>query len=337
MNQIYLGEIWKKTQCLAQEEQTNQLIFKYLNQIGFSKTDQNRIWKRKNQTVIVCLVDDIITCGTDYTIDIPYFYDKNTTVITDNYLTCPTVYRVLKLPTSFFGIYSYTPEDQHWDPQKDFSFSVNRIDYRRFYLMLDLAKRTQLESGFINFNCQDRNNFNLTPVEAFAQFWNHLGPHDQTHLKSAYQKISPLMPLKNYDLDFDSISTKSWINIIIETYGSDNVVSLSEKIFRALVTPAPWTVYSGRYTVAYLESLGFDCMTDIVDHNYYDRLKEIEGKLSTFNWKSLEIVSNLKNIGIKKVKQRCIDAAKNNQQLLKTYSESFPAELNTWINTLNLN
>ena len=336
MEDIHNGEIWAKSQCLGHEKQIIKKIATFVEQHGFEKTDHFRVWKKDNQTVLICLVDDIITCSDDYRTDLPYLYDRNTTVITDNYLTCPSIFQMVNLPVSFFGIYNYVPGHQDWNPIKDFSFLVNRIDYRRFYLMLDLANRTDLDLGYVNFNCQDRTKPNMLPQDIFASYWKEAGPDDQRRLAATYQQLTPTMPLKNYTIDFDSVAINSWLNIIIETYSSDNVISLSEKIFRALVTPAPWTVYSGRYTVAYLESLGFDCMTDIIDHSQYDSLKEAEGKLQVFNMKSLEIINKLKDFGIDTVRQRCIQAATTNQRLLKQYYDCVYPDIESWLSTIKL-
>jgi hypothetical protein len=332
MSEIHSSEIWAKSNCLVHEDQQNQIIFGLLRKQGFNQTDHFRIWKKDDKTVIVCLVDDIRSCSTDYHTDLPYLFDCNTTVITDNHLTCPTVYRVVNVPISFYGIYNYTPEHQSWTPERDFAFQVNRIDLRRFQLMVDIAWRTRLDSGYINFNCEDRYN-NLNSQDAFAQYRNDFTDEDQKFIKT-YDRILPLMPLKNYEFEFDSIPYRVWINLILETYSSDNVISLSEKIFRALVTPAPWTVYSGRYTVAYLESLGFDCMSDMIDHNHYDKLKEVENKLRIFNWKSLEIAKELKSLGVEPVRQRCIRASHHNCQLLDKMTHKWPTEFTQWIDNL---
>jgi hypothetical protein len=87
--------------------------------------------------------------------------------------------------------------------------------------------------------------------------------------------------------------------------------------------------------VAYLESLGFDCMSDIIDHNHYDRLKEVEDKLKIFNWKSLEIAKHLKELGEDQVRQRCIQASKHNQQVTASMSQRWPAEFKAWLETLS--
>lgn len=332
--EIFAGEIWKKTRCLEQEDRYNDLLFNFVESKGFVQTEHFRVWKKGDQTIIICLVDDILSCSTDYHSDLPYLYDKNTTVITDNYLTCPSVFKVVKMPLSFFGIYSYTPECSEWLPERDFSFQVNRIDQRRFNLMIDLAWRTYINSGYVNFNCEDRTNSNLTPQQAFEQCWNHMSTDGQIKYRKSFETILPLVPCKNYDLHFDKVPLKSWINIVVETYSSDNVIALSEKIFRALVTPAPWTVYSGRYTVAYLESLGFDCMSDLINHNHYDRLKEVENKLQIFNWKSLEIVKELKNIGIDTVRTRCNRASQHNQARLRELNQQTENDIIQWIDRL---
>lgn len=333
MNHLYQSEIWTKTNCLSYEESTNQRLFGYLTNQGYTQTDHFRIWKKEDQTVIVCLVDDIQSCSTDYHTDTPYLFDCNTTVITDNYLTCPSRFKVINLPVSFFGIYSYTPGQQSWTPDRDFAFQVNRIDLRRFRLMVDLAWRANLDSGYVNFNCEDRLT-HLAPQVAFEQCWISIPDEIKSKYHRAYSNILEFMPYKNYDLSFDRVPLKSWINIVVETYSSDNVITLSEKIFRALVTPAPWTVYSGRYTVAHLESLGFDCMSDIINHNHYDRLKEVENKIQIFNWKSLEIVNDLKQLGVETVRQRCVRASQHNQIMLQKYADQKDQDFIQYLSTL---
>jgi hypothetical protein len=331
--EIFSGEIWKKSRCLEHEHRVNQQIFNCLQDLGYQKTDHFRIWKKNHRTVIVCLVDDLRSCSNDYHVDLPYLFDRNTTVITDNYLTCPSIFSAILIPTNFFGIYSYIPEQTSWRPDRDFAFQINRIDPRRFKLMLDLLWRSHARVGYVNFNCEDRVNTKFTSAQAFEQFLSSLGTNEQKYL-SVYERLREQVPIKNYDIAFDLVPYRSWLNIVVETYSSDTVVSVSEKIFRALVTPAPWTVYSGRYTVARLESLGFDCMSDMVDHNHYDRLKEVENKIPVFNWKSLEIVDHLKSLGEPAVQERCIRASQHNQSILSGMSQRWPEEFSNWLDTL---
>ena len=333
--EIFSGEIWKKSRCLEHEHHVNQRMFDLLLSQGFEKTDHFRIWKKNYQTVIVCLVDDIRSCSSDYHVDLPYLFDKNTIVITDNYLTCPSMFPVINVPASFFGIYHYAPDPQIWQPDRDFSFQINRIDTRRFKLMVDLCWRSHADLGYINFNCEDRVNTKFSATQVFEQFLPSLGPNEQKYMP-AYERIRNQVPVKNYDVEFDSVPYRSWLNIVVETYSSDTVISVSEKIFRALITPAPWTVYSGRYTVARLESLGFDCMSDMIDHNHYDRLKEVENKIPVFNWKSLEIAKHLKELGEDRVRYRCLQASLTNQRLLAEFQRTREQDFDRWLSKLEI-
>lgn len=340
---IYDDEIWQRSQCLQQEESTTTYFANALANLGYEPIDNSehsqgvdrRVWRRGDQQVVVCLVDDIRSCSSDYHVDLPYLWDRNTTVITDNYITCPTQYRVWQLPPSFYGIYSYAPEPRKWQPERHFTFSVNRIDTRRFKLMLELAKRIHLHKGHVNFNAQ--RTIGRRELEApeqlavnFADFWENLSVEDREFWSASFKLVAPQIPLRNHELAHDDIYTRSYVNIECETYSSDNSVAVSEKIFRLLTSPSPWTAYMGRYGVAYLESLGFDCMRDIIDHNHYDRLKEVENKNNVFIWKSLQVVNDMRNSAAETVSARCLQAAAHNQALLASFKQRWGRDFDAW-------
>lgn len=340
---IYNDEIWQHSQCLQQEVSTTTYFTNALTNLGYEPVDNSehsqgvdrRIWRRGDQQVVVCLVDDIRSCSSDYHVDLPYLWDKNTTVITDNYIACPTQYRVWSLPTSFYGIYSYTPKARTWQPERHFTFSVNRIDTRRFKLMLEIAKRAHLHKGHVNFNAQKT--IGQRELEApeqlavnFADFWENLSAEDREFWSASFKLVAPQIPLRNHELAHDEIYTRSYVNIECETYSSDNSVALSEKIFRLLVSPSPWTAYLGRYGVAYLESLGFDCMRDIIDHNHYDRLKEVENKNNIFVWKSMRVANDMRTLEQDVIRERCSRAAAHNQALLATFKQRWQKDFDVW-------
>ena len=331
---VHNGEIWTQSQCLSHEHNINTAIYQIVQSAGFSATNDPRIWRKGDHTVIVCLVDDIRSCNSDYHRDLPYLYDTNTTVITDNYLTCPTQYRVIRLPASFLGIYHYVPENQVWWPKRDFSFAVNRIDQRRFMVMLELGLRVHLHRGYVNFNCYRPGDSaeisKQQSLEYWSEHWDHASDEDRAHYQKSYELLTEQMPVRNYEVEHDVIFTRSYVNIVTETYSSDNNVALSEKIFRALVTPAPWTVLSGRYTVAYLETLGFDTLSDLVTHNHYDRLIEVQDKTRIFIWKSLETAKAIKTQDLDQIKARCLVAAEHNQRLLASMAEQWPQDFAQW-------
>lgn len=340
---IYDDEIWQHSQCLQQEQSVTTCFANALTNLGYDPIDNSdhsqgvdhRIWRRGDQQVVVCLVDDIRSCSSDYHVDLPYLWDHNTTVITDNYISCPTQYRVWQLPPSFYGIYSYTPRPRVWQPERRFTFSVNRIDTRRFKLMLEIAKRVHLHKGHVNFNaqritgCRELESSDQLAVN-FADCWQTLSAEDQEIWSASFELVAPQIPLRNHELAHDDIYTCSYVNIECETYSSDNSVALSEKIFRVLASPSPWTAYLGRYGVAYLESLGFDCMRDIVDHNHYDRLKEVENKNNIFVWKSMRVINDMRTLDEDVIRARCISAADHNQALLARFKQQWPQDFDTW-------
>jgi hypothetical protein len=147
--------------------------------------------------------------------------------------------------------------------------------------------------------------------------------------------LADQMPIKNYTINHDQIYTRAWLNIIVETYSSDNVVALSEKIFRCLVTPVPWIAFSGRYTIARLRSLGFDVLDDIVNHSY-DRLIEAHHKMSGFVNTADSTIASLKTQDWTKLKHRCMAAAQHNQQLLSAMRDRWNNDFSVWLskNTL---
>jgi hypothetical protein len=139
-----------------------------------------------------------------------------------------------------------------------------------------------------------------------------------------------MMPVKNYDIGHDQTYISSWLNITVETYSSDNVISMSEKIFRCLVTPVPWIAYSGRYTIARLRALGFDVLDDIVDHSY-DRVFEAQHKIPMFVGAAVATIKLLKQYDYTVLSQRCGAAAVHNQQQLAKMKSAWPADFDAWL------
>lgn len=341
MIDLHSSEIWQKTECLKKESEVNLVVSTILSAHGYQyETSGLSVFVKENKPkVIHCIVDDFRHSSNKFDVDTPYAFDRNVKIITDNYTNCPTQYKIHRLPDSFFGIYSYSPENQIWAPTRDFCFSVNRIDQTRFYLLLELGWRIHLAQGYVNFNCEVRYADGSKPLipnstPAFAERWSHASPEMQARYRQSYELLEPIMPYKNYEMSHEIAHVSSYLNIIVETYHGDNNIALSEKIFRALVTPTPWTLFAGRYAVAYLESLGFDCLNDIVDHNHYDSLKNVENKINIFIWKSIQTIKWLKSQNFETVQRRCLEAAQHNQQLLEKMAKQWPEDFTHWIANL---
>ena len=321
-------ETRQSSQCLQQEEAAVQRIVQCLTSQGYRCTDiishTRSMWSRGSQSVVLSLVDDIWDCASDRSQDTPYLFDANTQVITDNWINSPTVYSVVRLPNSFYGIYFYQPADQNWQPSRDYTFAVNRIQFLRMRILAELHQHLGFDRGHVNFNCEAGPN-----TDAKKNFLDQLIYATDQEVP-VFQQLAKSMPLKNYSVSHEQAYTHSWLNITVETYSSDNVIALSEKIFRCLVTPVPWIVYSGRYTISHLRSLGFDVLDNVVDHGY-DRVAEANNKMSQFVDCAKATINAVKQHNWNNIQQRCWAAAQHNQHRLAEMKTAWPADFDAWL------
>lgn len=335
---IHSGEILRKSQCQSQETQLVKDISACLQQHNYqnikSVSGTRSCWQRDNQKIVVSLVDDLWDCAVDKSLDTPYLFDGDTMVITDNHLNCPSVYKIYNPPCSFYGIYSYTPENQDWTPDRDYTFAVNRLDFKRMRVLLQLYQNIGFDSGYVSFNCGIGGMH--VPHDSIRRqaFVNESVLYSVTDQeRNAFLKLANHVPIKNHTLEHDIAYNQSWTNIIVETYSSDNVISVSEKIFRCLVTPVPWIAYSGRYTVAKLRELGFDVLNDVVDHSY-DQLLESQLKMPKFADSAKKTIARAKSLPWLQVKARCQMAAGHNQKLLAEFSRTWNENQSAWLQQL---
>jgi hypothetical protein len=245
------------------------------------------------------------------------------------------MYRVWRVPDSFFGIYHSTVTPPAWHPERDYVFSINRLDTMRMKLFLELAKRVHLKYGFVNFNGLSRfhgQQFDPTdvPAENFEAQWQSLSDEDREQWRASHRLLAPMMPVKNYDLPHHEIYHRGQVVIDCETYAGDNSIAFSEKIFRLLSQPVPWNCYAGRYAMAWLRSMGFDIVDDVMDHAHFDGLKETENKCRIFIWKSLSNIQLVKNQSSPNIVQRYQQAAQHNRDLLHGMSQRWPSEIEAW-------
>jgi hypothetical protein len=340
---IYTGEIFQKSQCIWHENVMLDWLRSNLMALGYvSAGGSNKVWHRDSRTVIVCLVDDISTCSNQADPYVPRLWDSSVTVLTDNHVTCPTLYTVKQMPTSWFGIYFHDGAEHTWQPDRRFNFGVNRLDMKRMLLFLEYRKRLPWQPDrdvmdYVNFNCWAWDGDNTTAEgqrQNFQKQWQLMDDLQKIAYQDTFDQDLDSMPFRNHDLAHDSAMQRAWINLVVETYSGDSIVALSEKIFRALVTPAPWMVYSGRYTVVYLESLGFDCLTDVIDHTYdamiETRTVDYGDKLVDWFWKANESYQRLRSQDFTQLSARCQQAAQHNRKLLHQLRNQWPQQLASW-------
>ena len=333
---IYEGEIFQKSRCIWHENATNDFLHSTLLNLGFRPTDKVRkFWTGYDRTVLLCLVDDHSNYGTAGYGGFP----DNTVILTDNYNFLPTNYKLIKLPDSFFGIYSYVPEHTQWRPSRRFNFAVNRIDNCRQTALFELMRRDNiLVQDWVNFNCWEHGSSNETATDCrnnFTQHWNINNELYKKEYQEQYQTVLSLMPLRNHSMTLEQSTVSAWINLVMETYISFNSVAISEKTFRALVTPAPFMVCSGQGTIPYLRSLGFDTLDDLFDHGY-DTAPEREDYLlvdkvrNFIDWAQLNH-SRLLAQDFNQLQIRCANMALHNQQLLFSMRRRWPRDFSQWL------
>jgi hypothetical protein len=332
------GEIFCSSNCMQHEHAIADFFTSMLIALGYSKTSlNNRSWQRHDKKVIVCLADDFGVCRSKFDNPPAMWFDKNTTVFTDNYMPLTTQYQVCQLPTSYFGIFHYTPVLQEFTPTARFHFSANRLDHQRLTIVLEFLKQTGsleniLINDYINFNAWDPAGSNQTTQDLMRnldQHWQQL-PHLHKNYQTWFEQLCSVVPVRNHNLTIEQAHVASLLNLVIETYAGDASIAFSEKIFRALVTPAPWVVFSAQNAVAYLKTLGFDVMDDMIDHSYDTHIHD-ENKVKRYIQSGLQVLQHLKNINLEIVKDRCQQAASHNQQLLAQMRHDWPKDFALWL------
>lgn len=335
---IYNGHIFKASECIWHENNLLDFFRSNLKSLGYcSISSSNKVWKRGDKTVIICLVDDYTTCSDRHDVALPYIFDSNTVVITDTAVQVPTQYTVCKLPTSFFGIYAHE-SDLVWNPSRRFTLGINRLDSKRLLLFLELQLRTgALNIDHLNFNSWRWGGQNQTDSglsDNFAVQYQELEPQFHTVYSETFDTVKHQIPFRNHDLSQETAHVSSWLNIVMETYSSDNTIAVSEKIFRAVCLPVPWMVYAGRNTVAYLHSVGFDTLQDVVTHRYdsmiENRTAAYGDKMVDFLFEGSSNVTALQNLPQTNLRARCRSAANTNQQLLLKLRQQWPADFAAW-------
>jgi len=334
--QIHQGEIFEKSQCMTHEHALARFFSSILEMLEYTTTDPvRRKWQRKNKTVVVCLADDFNICSQDIRISPREWFDKNTIVITDNYITRDTQYCVYQLPTSYFGVFSYTPALQDFNPQQGLNFSVNRLDYQRELLLLEFLKQVNRDY-YINFNAWDLNGPNNTAQDCsanFLKYWKDLS-NRHPHLDALAKETSQHLPIKNHSMTIEQVHASAYINMVVETYAGNTTITFSEKIFRALCTPAPWTLFACKGSVDYLKKLGFDVLDDLIDHSYNQISQDPPNgivKIQAFITASVAHAEKLKTLDLTTLQMRCKKAAQHNQSRLASMRANWANDFANWL------
>lgn len=341
--QVHQSEAFELSQCMQHEHALANFFSSLLLNLGYSTVDPaGRIWKRNNKIVIVCLTDDFNICGADLSKSPERWFDVDTVVITDNFITTCTQYQVLQLPTSYFGIFGYTPQQQQYNPQKRFHFSINRLDTQRQLILFELLEQSNgfnqvLAQDYINFNAKDPNGVNNTVEDVQNNFKNAWEPVANFYSDSYNQHMSTVvsfLPIRNHTLSIEQASISAYLNLVVETYAGNTTITFSEKTFRSLVTPSPWTLFAARGAVEYIKNLGFDVMADLIDHSYDSGAHSTwpdNSRIKNYISSSIQQYQHLSTLPFEHVANRANLAAEHNRQLLHQMRIDWPRDFAAWL------
>jgi len=322
--EIFQNQIMSRSGYVQHEARTLDFIKTCVEIAGFQQ-EHAHVWRRDQKRAAICLVDDVAAM-----VDIDDFATGDI-IVTDTVISRPCNATVIRLPDSWHGIYGYSPViDQ--PVERDYSFLINRIDAVRLELMLALSEKIHLHQGTINFNCVIPKNWiqhdHDQAQRNFKDQWSRVGAQMRERYEKTYQRLLPKMPYRNHDFDHDRALQSAKLNIIVETYSSDDSVAFSEKIFTALQLPRPWVLFGGRFAVQRLRHLGFDVLDDLVDHGY-DTLTRLRAKTDQFVASALASIHDIASH-----QQRLEEAAEHNRSVLRQWRQDWVSDFGNWLQNL---
>jgi hypothetical protein len=235
--------------------------------------------------------------------------------------------RYEQFSNSWYGMYHGTVQVDPVVPIKKFNCFINRMDPIRQSWLYQLLRRDVFDQGLISFNMdisrERRYTVNDTPHTVFEQqFQQYLQIFQHEH-----NMIRGLVPYRNFDDadDLSSVIMQTEFSVVLETcFDRNQLITFSEKIFRCLKLPRPWVMYAMKNAVAYLRTLGFDVLDDLVNHDYDTVDFQIDRQVAILDQIEIMCKQTLTRAQI----QRCEQAASHNQLLLSKMFERFHDDVN---------
>ena len=230
--------------------------------------------------------------------------------------------KLFRFPDTWCGLYYYPyPLHSAVPVTKDFNCFINRMDpFRQSWLYL-LVRRGLFDQGYISFNMEVWRHSDeykhLDPITIFEkQFERYFNNFQSEHDFLLNNKLVPYCNFTDHG-DVTPVCYASKISLVLETFFTDNnLITYSEKIFRALQIPRLWMLFAARHAVKYLQDMGFDVLDDIVDHESYDSLDSPVARQTQI----LDLMPTL--IAHQIDYHRLQQAAQHNQNLLAKFSKS---------------
>ena len=324
------SDIFTLSCCLEHENHTRQKILAVLADLGFdmvcpeSTNNANCRLRRGAQQVYLCLVDST-TMILDRAFD---GLSPNDILITDNDFAIQPRGQLYRLPDSWLGIYAHQPVIRCECPDRPFTLAINRSSPARLWVFLSMLGQDL--PGYMNYNGQSNDRGQSSGHQQIARDWDRI-VLARSQVESTYRQLQDHWPYSNHSLDHDQALQSGLLNMVMETYYQAITITHSEKIFRALVSSRPWTVYGNRHLVRRLSDLGFDVLADLVAHDHYDALAHSQLKLQAYLDVSLQAAQSLE---WSQIRDRCWTAATHNRALLARWRATWEDDLDQWLSLL---
>jgi hypothetical protein len=275
-----------------QKKIAREQIWKYLPlEQSINKQMHQALDQKKN--IAYRIVDSLF-------LETPTAWTDAKIIITDNIPICAVHGIMIPLYPEYWHVYHYQPVYQIEPASYGYNCFMNRISEDRAQTFQELKRRGLLSKGLVSFN-------NLRP--------GNLTSTDQ-------DLVDYGEPYNNLTSSLEQSIIDSNISLVLETYVSDNHITFSEKIFRALQLPRPWLLYCSPQSINYLRHYGFDVLDDYVDHSYdlktlhCDRLPSIIDQLEQFVDRQY----------VHHDYARFEQAAEHNRNLLLKFAQAWPAK-----------
>lgn len=312
-------QIWS---CVTKENLINDTIKKTILQQNFIPNNYPFVYTKANTSISSRTVDSLFLHDPD-----SWNRQAPNLIITDNIVTRPLAGNISYLVPEFWHIYHC--KFQYIDRPATWSYScfLNRISGDRSIMFYELIRRNILDKGLVSFNCWMPGN-NRAAADTYDYSidnynWQYTQAELQRYEREHHIGLN-LIPYNNIQVELEQAIVDSNVSVILETYISDDHITFSEKIFRALQLPRPWLLYCSPRSVEYLQYYGFDVLDDYVDHSYdatlqhHQRLGKIIDQLSAF----------IDRRYTEKDYMRFNQAAIHNQTLLKQFIIKWPEKFN---------
>lgn len=303
MDIVYSDQVWNQSNCLLIENVVNRALRSATESTDFQ----------------VCLVDAVN----------PQVLRSHACIITDNVL----IDQKWPLWPEYYGSFFYNPQYQDRLPTALFACFINRACPFRQSWLYQFARRGILDQGLISYRLDYRHNDHPCPITNSDRLllFDEMFRRGNAIFAQEHALLRNKVPLQTFDVELEQAIIDSKISLVIETYfDTDGIISFSEKIFRNLLIPRPWMLFSVPGAVAHLRKVGFDVMDDLVNHEYDQIANEVSRQIYILdqlqNWRNIDITTNM----IDRMKQACY----TNCVLLKSLREALPGKIQQIINSI---